>query len=167
MDTVRHDASESNHRILSRRTLIAGMYAFALTAPLAAALLLPATSVAAEDGGLIAADAAHRQAKREALTIFDVRSPGEWRQTGVPAGARRVTIHDPGGLAGFVAAMKRAVDGDLDRPVAVICARGNRSTRARKALRAAGFKNVGNIREGMLGSAFGPGWLGRGLPVER
>ena len=143
-----------------RRTMILALL-------VAVALLLPAPSSAAEDGGLIAADAAYRQAKREALTIFDVRSPGEWRQTGVPAGARRVTIHDPGGLAGFVAAMKRATDGDLDRPLAVICARGNRSTRARQALRAAGFKNVGNIREGMLGSAFGPGWLGRGLPVER
>lgn len=167
MDTVCRHSSEANPGILSRRTLIAGMCAFALTAPLAVAVLVPATSIAAEDGGLIAADAAYRQAQRQALTIFDVRSPGEWRQTGVPAGARRVTIHDPGGLAGFVAAMMTAVDGDLDRPLAVICARGNRSTRARKALRAAGFKNVGNIREGMLGSTFGPGWLGRGLPVER
>ena len=167
MDTVCRHSSEANPGILSRRTLIAGMCAFALAAPLAVAVLVPAASIAAQDGGLIAADAAYRQAQRQALTIFDVRSPGEWRQTGVPAGARRVTIHDPGGLAGFVAAMMTAVDGDLDRPLAVICARGNRSTRAQKALRAAGFKNVGNIREGMLGSTFGPGWLGRGLPVDR
>jgi rhodanese-related sulfurtransferase len=51
--------------------------------------------------------------------------------------------------------------------VALICARGNRSIRAQQALRDAGFKRVLNIREGMLGSSYGRGWLKRGLPLER
>ena len=41
------------------------------------------------------------------------------------------------------------------------------STRAQQALRAAGFKRVLNIREGMLGSRYGRGWLKNGLPLER
>ena len=132
---------------------------FALAVP------APAAPLGAGDG-LIAADAALRGAEADNLTVIDVRSPGEWRQTGLPKGARAVTIHDPGGIEGFVAAMKRAVGGRLDAPVALICARGGRSTRAQQALRGAGFTRVMNIREGMLGSSYGPGWLKRGLPVE-
>jgi len=77
-----------------------------------------------------------------------------------------VTIHDPGGLPGFVEAVKAALGGDLKRPIAVICATGNRSTLAQRLLAKAGFTRVLNIKEGMLGGANGPGWLPRGLPVE-
>ena len=95
-----------------------------------------------------------------------MRSPREWRQTGVAKGARRVTIHDPGGLPGFVEAVKAALAGDLKSPIAVICATGNRSTLAQRLLAKAGFTRVLNIKEGMLGGPNGPGWLTRGLPVE-
>ena len=96
----------------------------------------------------------------------DGRSPEEWRQTGVPRGARRVTSHDPGGLKGVLKAMAAAVDGDLKKPIALICARGNRSTFAQKVLGEAGFTRVFNIREGFAGGPYGPGWVKRGLPVE-
>lgn len=101
------------------------------------------------------------------MTLIDVRSPAEWRQTGVPQGARTVTIHDPRGMAGFVTAVTRAVNGQKNEPIALICARGGRSSRAERALRAAGFSNIFNVREGMLGNPIdGPGWLRRRLPVE-
>ena len=77
-----------------------------------------------------------------------------------------MTIHDPGGLPGFVEAVKAALGGDLKRPIAVICATGNRSTLAQRLLARAGFTRVLNIKEGMLGGANGPGWLPRGLPVD-
>lgn len=35
-----------------------------------------------------------------------------------------------------------------------------------KTLRDAGFTQVYNIREDMIGSDAGPGWIARGLPVE-
>ena len=54
----------------------------------------------------------------------------------------------------------------LDRPIALICARGNRSTHAQRILRNAGFTRVYNIREGMFGSRDGPGWLSQTLPTE-
>ena len=141
-----------------------------LAACLAALLFWIAPAAGSEAGaagdGLIAADAAFQGAEAGNMTVIDVRSPGEWRQTGIPQGARAVTIHDPGGIKGFVDAMTRAVGGRLDAPVALICARGGRSTRAQQALRSAGFTRVMNIREGMLGSSYGPGWLERGLPLE-
>ena len=102
------------------------------------------------------------------VTLIDVRSPREWRETGVPEGAKTVTIHGPDGMAGFVAGAIQTVNGNKDRPIALICARGWRSWRAGNALREAGFTNVINVREGMLGNPMdGPGWLDRKLPVER
>ena len=102
------------------------------------------------------------------MTLIDVRSPDEWRETGVPQGAKTVTIHHQNGMAGFVAAATRALNGKKDRPVAIICARGWRSHWAASALRDAGFSKIHNVREGMLGNPYdGPGWLRRKLPVER
>ena len=141
-----------------RATLAAGLAA--------CALVLGAAGVSVADHFVIAPEEANMRAEAGELVLIDVRSPQEWRQTGVPKGARRVTIHDPGGLKGFVDAMAAAVGGDLKKPIAVICARGNRSTRAQKALSEAGFTRVFNIREGFIGGPYGPGWVKRGLPVE-
>jgi len=35
------------------------------------------------------------------------------------------------------------------------------------SFKAQGFTQVYNVKEGMVGSTAGPGWLKRGLPVER
>jgi rhodanese-related sulfurtransferase len=66
----------------------------------------------------------------------------------------------------FVADVLRALGGSEDRPIALICARGNRSAFARELLAEAGFTKVDDISEGMVGGANGPGWLARGLPTE-
>jgi hypothetical protein len=34
-------------------------------------------------------------------------------------------------------------------------------------MEAAGFTRILDVPEGMVGSAAGPGWIARGLPVER
>ncbi len=127
-----------------------------------------AAQEAAQDpaGEVIAADQAMQLAAAGEIVVVDVRSPQEWRQTGVPAGARLVTIHQPDGLIGFIVAMGDALGEDRSRPVALICARGNRSSVASSALAQAGYTQVYNIREGMLGSPDGPGWLARGLPTN-
>ncbi|MDA1325262.1 MAG: rhodanese-like domain-containing protein [Proteobacteria bacterium] len=128
-------------------------------------LIAPATAYA---GSVIDSTKALAGVKAGEMTLIDVRSPEEWRETGVPEGAKAVTIHGPKGMAGFVADATRAVGGKKDQPIALICARGWRSWRAGNALRDAGFTNVINVREGMLGNPLdGPGWLDRKLPVER
>ena len=116
--------------------------------------------------GLITADEAYAATKRGELLIIDVRTPGEWRDTGIPEGAKTADVTSPLGLMAFVGAVTEAVASDKARPIAVICRSGNRSTRAKNALEANGFTHVLNIREGMSGSGTGPGWLGRGLPVS-
>ncbi len=122
-------------------------------------------AMAVASGGLLSADDAARRAKNGEIMVIDVRSPAEWRQTGTASGAKRVTIHDPAGVDGFLRHMVAAVDGDRGRPIALICARGNRSTRAHDLLTRHGFTNVHNIVEGMLGNRADPGWIARGLPV--
>jgi rhodanese-related sulfurtransferase len=136
----------------------------ALGAVVPAVLLLSLPVRGASD--VIAADVAFKKSLEDGLLVIDVRSPQEWRQSGVPQGARPVTIHGPGGLAGFVEALRRELGGDSDRPIALICARGQRSTFAQAALVEAGFTQVLNIREGVFGSSNGPGWLKRDLPME-
>ena len=157
--TTGHLAEGARGAALIRRALMAGVMVLMGTMALA-------TATAAGEDGVIAADAAARRAAAGEILVIDVRSPQEWRQTGVAKGARQVTIHDPGGLPGFVEAVKVALGGDLKRPIAVICASGNRSTLAQRVLARAGFTRVLNIKEGMLGGPNGPGWLRRGLPVE-
>jgi rhodanese-related sulfurtransferase len=101
------------------------------------------------------------------ITLIDVRSVEEWRQSGIPKGAKAISIHDPGGMTAFVAKVTSAVNGRKDRPVALICARGVRSTRADWALGKAGFTKILNVREGTLGNwVDGPGWFARKLPID-
>jgi rhodanese-related sulfurtransferase len=117
-------------------------------------------------GGVISADEGFARAQAGELTIIDVRSPAEWRQTGVATGARRATVHDPRGLAGFLAEVEAIVGEDRNKPIAMICARGWRSAAATAFLREQGFTNVFDIGEGMLGRDGKPGWIARSLPVE-
>jgi rhodanese-related sulfurtransferase len=117
---------------------------------------------------IISAPDARAAALAGSVIIIDVRSPREWRQTGVPSGARTVTIHNRNGIKAFIAQMAKAVGGDKSKPIALICAAGARSARALKILTAAGFTKIQNVSEGILGRPdAGPGWLKRGLPVTQ
>jgi rhodanese-related sulfurtransferase len=132
----------------------------------ACAVLAVAPSSIVRAGNIVSAPAALAATAQGNVTLVDVRSRQEWRQTGVATGAKKVTIHNPNGIKAFVAEMVNAVGGDKSRPVALICAAGVRSARAAKILIAAGFSNLQNVSEGMMGRPdAGPGWLKRGLPV--
>ena len=157
MTSLHRDSQAGTGFAVSRRTLMVGLTV------IMGAFVLGAGSAFANHR-IMTTDEAKVRLERGQMMLIDVRSPQEWGQTGIAPGARTMTIHDPGGLPGFVEAVKAAVSGDLDKVIAVICARGNRSTIAHQALTEAGFTRVMNIREGMLGGPYGPGWLPRGLP---
>lgn len=98
------------------------------------------------------------------IRVVDIRTPQEWRQTGVVPGAGRVDFYQgPDVLVKSVLAM---VGGDRNAPIALVCRTGNRTAQAQKILQAQGFTQVYSITEGMTGSGAGPGWLRRQLPVE-
>lgn len=114
----------------------------------------------------IAADEAHRRAAAGELILIDVRTPGEWRKTGIPAAAARATLRAPDGSDGFLADIERITGGRRDAPVALICAAGVRSAHALRLLRASGYATVLDVHEGMLGNGDGAGWLHRRLPLR-
>lgn len=126
--------------------------------------MLGAIGLAAGDE--IAAPAAYERAASGNLTIIDVRRPSEWRETGLPEGAVGISLHNMVFLerGDFAADVAAALGGDRDAPVATICAAGVRSARAEEILRDAGFTNVVNIGEGMMGNDRVPGWIRRALP---
>ena len=133
-----------------------------LLAPVLVLTLGGAVQAADIDAGE-ALQAAHEQR----MVLVDVRTPAEWKQTGVAPGAARISVTEhPQGESGFVAEVAALLGGDRSRPVALICRTGRRSALAELLLERSGFTQVYNVAEGMAGSSAGPGWLARGLPTE-
>lgn len=107
---------------------------------------------------------AHRAAGEGKIVLIDIRRPGEWRETGLPASAYAITMHQA--PASFLAGVERATAGDRSKPVAVICAVGHRSAYMSKWLRSRGYTNVIDVGAGVIGGARGKGWLGARLPLR-
>lgn len=133
---------------------------FLLFAALLALATLPAH---AQD---ISAPEALQAAQDGRIKLIDIRTPPEWKQTGVAHGALPINMIHPQGPAGFLNEVMAIVGGDRTAPIALICRTGNRTTQVQKFLQAQGFTQVYNVREGMAGSSAGPGWLARKLPTE-
>ncbi len=131
---------------------------------LASTLALAACS--GESGPTLSAPEAFEKARAGELTLIDIRRPDEWRKTGVAEGALRINMVHPQGVPGFVRQVGAELEGKRDTPIGIICRTGNRTSHMQKALQEAGFTQVYNIKEGMVGSGAGPGWIARGLPVD-
>lgn len=114
------------------------------------------------DGQNIDTVAAHAGAVAGTLTLIDIRRPDEWQLTGIGEGAHPLDMRRDD----FNAALLALVQGNRAAPIALICARGVRSARMSTRLANAGFRQIINVPEGMLGAAEGPGWIARGLPVQ-
>lgn len=137
---------------ITRRTVIAGLAVMAL-------VLSPAKALAIK---IIDAESAHMRANDGDVLLIDIRTPEEWRETGVPASALAITMHNQH----FLTLLEEAIEGDRARPIALICARGNRSRFVAEELAKRGYTNLLDVSEGMVGSASGPGWISRGLPLR-
>jgi rhodanese-related sulfurtransferase len=111
-------------------------------------------------GPTLDAAEAFRRAEAGEILLVDIRTPEEWTRTGSPAPAHRLDMR----RKDFLAALSDLAGGDPARPIALICATGGRSARLARALEQAGFSQVFDVAEGMLGSSAGPGWIARGLP---
>lgn len=121
-------------------------------------LLVSFSTFAAE---LVSVEEAQSRAMSGELLLVDIRTPGEWQETGVPASAVPITMHKPT----FLAKLDAAMDGRKDKPVGLICAVGGRSGFLSKLLEERGYTYVVDVSEGMHGSERGAGWLAKGLPT--
>lgn len=110
---------------------------------------------------------AHQQAVADMRMLIDIRTPEEWRQTGIPQGGVTADFNALSEQGVFVDHVLGMVGGDKTRPIALICARGGRSGRAVTMLEEAGFSDIRDVHEGMLGNRDGPGWIAGGLPTLR
>jgi len=128
----------------------------------ASAALVLATQVAAA-GEILDAKAADAKARAGEIVLIDIRTPEEWLQTGVPASAHAITMHQP--APAFLAQVDTALGGDKSKPLALICRTGNRSGSIAPQLERLGYKII-DVSEGMAGSRRGPGWLKHGLAVR-
>jgi rhodanese-related sulfurtransferase len=107
---------------------------------------------------------AHAKAQKGEITLVDVRTPDEWKQTGVPASAHTITMHQPG--PALLKQLDDVLGGDRSKPLAIICRTGNRTGSLAGPLEQAGFKKVINVAEGLAGGRNGPGWAKTGLPIR-
>ena len=129
---------------------------------IAAAFSGASAPVAQGSSGIMSAPDALAAAARGEIVLVDIRTRGEWKQSGLAEPALAISMHE----AGFVRNLAKALGGNRAKPVALICAVGGRSAHLQRILATAGFTNVIDVSEGMFGSSAGPGWLKRGLPVK-
>ncbi len=135
-------------------------------APALFAALLMICAGATADDQFLAAREAHALAAAGGLTVVDVRTPAEWRAEGLPDGASAVSLNQAGGRQAFLDGILALVDGDRDRPLAMICNTGIRSSAARAVLERNGFTRIYDVADGLHGSSHGTGWMAGGLPME-
>lgn len=97
----------------------------------------------------------------DGLPVVDVRTPGEWQQTGVVAGSQLVMLVDEAGRSDpelWKRQMSKVVD--PTKPVVLICRSGNRSNVGARILQEQNpHRKIYNVREGING------WLRSAQPV--
>ncbi|MDA5095784.1 rhodanese-like domain-containing protein [Aliiroseovarius sp. KMU-50] len=120
-----------------------------------------ATSAWANKDDVWSASRAFDALLQDRLRMLDIRTPEEWRETGVAQGAWPVNLYDER----FPERLFKAQDLADGRPLALICRTGRRSGGVMNSLRKSGYSNFIDVSDGMLGSSYGPGWIKAGLPV--
>ncbi len=120
-----------------------------------------ATAAPTPSSGIWTVQQAYAELLEDQIRLLDIRSRGEWKETGVARGAWPVSVHH----WRFVERLFTARELAEDRTLALICATGIRSGSVIGALRLAGYDGFVDVSEGMLGSDRGPGWIKAGLPV--
>ncbi len=114
-----------------------------------------------QGAGIMDAQSAHEAAGNGEIILVDIRTPQEWRQTGIGEGAIALDMRAPD----FVRRLVDLRNAYPDRKIALICRTGNRSGYVVNTLTEQGFPGLLDVAEGMAGGPNGPGWLKRGLPV--
>ena len=117
-------------------------------------------TVSAEPLIMSAPEAANAVASNE-MILIDIRSPGEWAETGVAQGAIALTMHNPD----FPQQITAILNADHGKTIGLICATGGRTEYVVSFLSQNGFDNVVDVSEGMMGNDRGPGWIARGMPL--
>ena len=95
------------------------------------------------------------------VPVIDIRTKGEWKETGVIAGSRLLTFFDENGRSNppqWLETLKPIAK--PEQPVILVCRSGNRTRAAAQFLaEQAGYKTVYNVSKGIKA------WAGDGRPM--
>lgn len=114
-------------------------------------------------GEIISAPQAFEKMQSGDLVLIDIRSPQEWKESGIAISAIPLSIHEKGFLEG----LEKIKLENPGKQIAMICATGGRSARIQEELEKRNLGTVIDVSEGMFGNSRGEGWLKRGLPITK
>jgi rhodanese-related sulfurtransferase len=98
------------------------------------------------------------------VPVIDIRTPGEWRQTGIIKGAHKMMFFTPKGeadVANWFFDLGHLVK-DKNEPFIIYCAHANRTKSLRKGLDQMGFTHVYELKGGIEN-----GWIKAGKKTEK
>lgn len=119
--------------------------------------------VAENQPRLITPRYANTAARSGSMLLIDIRTPGEWCETGIATVAHPLDMR----ARHFRRKLLALADGQHNRFVGLICATGGRSGALAEALRKTGWPNVADVQGGMSGSWWHDGWIDLGLPIRK
>ena len=85
------------------------------------------------------------------VPVIDIRTEGEWKETGIVPGSRLITLFDEKGRADAPAWLAKVGEvAKPDQPVIIICRSGNRTKMASQLLtQQGGYAKVYNVKDGI------------------
>jgi rhodanese-related sulfurtransferase len=95
----------------------------------------------------------------QGVPVIDIRTPGEWRQTGIIKGAHKMMFFTPRGeadVANWFYELGHIVK-DKSKPLIIYCAHANRTKSLGQGLDKMGFKHVYELKGGIEN-----GWIKAG-----
>jgi rhodanese-related sulfurtransferase len=96
------------------------------------------------------------------IILIDIRTPDEWKETGVAEGAHKLDMTDPL----FLPKLAKITGNKRTQPVALICRTANRTRVVQSFLLQNGHTNIVNVEGGMVGNSADKGWIKHGLKVN-
>ncbi len=94
------------------------------------------------------------------VPVIDIRTPGEWKETGVIPGAHKIMFFDERGnynIQDFLAKLSKVVK-DKNQPFILVCRTAHRTKTVGNFLsKQVGYKNVKELKGGMM-----YGWMNEG-----
>ena len=125
-----------------------------------ALVLVASTSAHAAGVQSMSVEEARTAAASGTLVLVDIRTPGEWRQSGVPDLAVPLDMRQ----GGFIENLLALREDNPDAKIGLICATGGRSRHLANWLAQKGVTGVVDVPAGMHTR---DGWLARQLPVRQ
>ncbi len=114
-------------------------------------LLLLVTSLSARAEVVDITNAELARLAISGVPVIDIRTEGEWKETGIVPGSRLITLFDEKGRADAPAWLAKVKEvAKPDQPLIIICRSGNRTKMASQLLsQQAGYAKVYNVKDGI------------------